>query len=334
MAFAATTTSGPGASVGSLDEVEAVIQAHARPMPWAVRRTAVAATFRGRISSGWAALPAEPLAGVEQGITFGLASAPLLLKGASGTQRVPANTPWAVPSNGGWRIVFSRDTDLRLIHGDGAAMGAPATAHRPIRFRDTQERAMRAAINASTPVWVDDRWRPIPSLASLSREQIHGAGSDVRPVIPPVDHDTTAAFLVLAAWALEQHTEPTADARLGRVLEYVDTHVSDPSLSTDTVAAGCGLSRRTIQGIFADHGGLAAHIRRRRLRAALRIITADRQHFPDLDGVARATGLGSRRTLERAMRQVYGITPRQARDQILAGYRLREVESLATTRAS
>lgn len=309
---------------GPLLRVDTALQLSTPPMPWSGRRTKDVVSFRGRVGPGWAQLPVTPLAEIDQGVTFGLASAPVILKRLGRSHPVPANTPWAVPSDGTWRLVFTRTVDLRLIHGNGSVVNAPPSARRPLRFQGTCERAIRAAINAATPVWIDQRCRPIANLASLQPSHLRTTPSPVRPLGPLVDHDSTAAFVMLATWAFEQHGK-AADPRLDRVIEHIDARLADPGLSTDTIAAGCGVSRRTLQTLFADHGGIAGYLRRRRLTAALGIL-ADGDQVPDLDDVAQAAGLGSRRTLERAVRQVYGLTPRQARAQILAGVPLRELE--------
>ncbi len=318
-----TSVSTAGLGGVQLTDLESVLQISAPPAPWAGRRTSIVATFRGRVVPGWAQLPADPLPGIRHGITFGLASAPLILRSPGGSHHVPANTPWAVASHRGWRVVFTRAADLRLIHADGAGLGAPASLRRPLRFLGPNERALRAAVVASTPVWIDERCRPIANLASVEAARFHGERTTIRSVDPSLDSDTTAAFVLLATWALEQQL-CEANPRLERVVDYVDNHLADPTLSTDTVAVGCALSRRTLQTLLADQGGVASYLRRRRVTAALDLLTQDPEVTPDLDEVARATGLGSRRTLERAMRQVYGLTPRQARAEVLAGFPLRE----------
>ncbi len=310
-------------SGGQLTEVDAVLQISTPPLPWAGRRTSALTTFRGRVVPGWAQLPVSPLAGIEHGITFGLASAPVILKSVEGSHQVPANTPWAVNSDGTWRLVFPRTADLRLIHGDGAVMNAPASLRRPLRFLGTSEKTLRAAIAASTAVWVDERCRQIANLASVEASRFAADRATIRSLNPPVDHDATVAFVMLATWALDQQPREI-DPRLDRIVEHVDAHLADPTLSTDTIAAGCAVSRRTLQTLLADQGGVASYVRRRRLVAALDLLTADVDSVPDPDEVAQATGLGSRRTLERAMRQVYGLTPRQARSQVLAGFPLQE----------
>jgi len=332
MSSASAPAVDPGLPGGLLTGLEGVLQVSANPVPWSGRRTRVAVTFRGRVSPGWAQLPATPLAGVEHGVTFGLASAPVILKSALGSNPVPASSPWALPSDGTWKVVFTRTTDLRLIHGNGAVMSTPAAVGRPLRFHGTCERAMRAAIKAATPVWVDERCRTVGNLASLSATQVRTSQTVLRPLGPSVDDDTTAAFVMLATWAFEQHSRD-GDPRVDRVVEYIDAHLADPGLSTDTIAAGCGVSRRTLQNSLAGHGGVASYLRRRRLTAALGLLTADGEQMADLDEVALATGLGSRRTLERAMRQVYGLTPRQAQIQVVAGFPLRELGT-SSTRAS
>lgn len=314
-------------------ELGGILQSATLIEPWALQRTSYAFTFRGRFRRGDAHLAAAPLPNLHRGITFGLASTPLVLKGVGSSFPVPANTPWAVPAAGAWRVVFSQTTDLRLIHCDAAnlqvvrpgpgqrpaPLGSP---HRPLRFDGPERQVMRAAIKSATAVWIDDKSRPIINLAS-SVPEVNGAVT-VRPVGSSIDRDTMAAFVLMATWVLDQHLH-SADHRLERVLEHIESCISDPGLTTASVAAHTRLSRRTLQGLFAEHGGLATVIRRKRLERVVQLLTADPKHCPSLDDVARSTGLGSRRTVERAMRQVYGLTAQQARSQVLAGYALREV---------
>jgi AraC-like DNA-binding protein len=258
--------------------------------PWAIRRGLHAILFRGRLRPGTAALPEMPLPGVERGISFGLSSAPVVLRSVGGSFSVRANTPWAVPSDGSWRLVVDQVTDLRLVHGDGAAVQAKAFGHRPIRFDGHERTIMRAAIKASTPLWVDARSEPITDLSRYGGTE---PMSIAQPIGTLADHDISAAFLMMATWALEQRQEDE-DQRLSRVIEYVGSRLADPGLSTASVATHCRLSRRTLQTLFASHGGLASYIRRQRLAEVLRLLASEQ--LPDLDAVAQATGLGSRRT--------------------------------------
>ncbi|RNL62312.1 AraC family transcriptional regulator [Nocardioides marmoriginsengisoli] len=276
--------------------------------------------FRGRMHPGTTPLPALPTES-GTGITFGLASRPIVLASLAGSYPVRASTPWAIPSDGTWRLVAAETTDLHLVHSAGLPVRVPALGTRLIRFDGPDRKVMRAAIKSMTPSWIDDDGQQVADLAPYGPEAQHRAR--LRPVHAASDHDTVAAFVMMASWALERNRS-IADQRLERVLAHIDQHLADPGLTTASIATRTRLSRRTLQGLFSTHGGLAAHIRRRRVVAAVGHLVADPGAFPDLDEVAHATGLGSRRTLERAMRHVYGLTPGQAREHVLSGEVLRE----------
>ncbi|MCZ4499309.1 MAG: hypothetical protein JWQ74_1862 [Marmoricola sp.] len=327
MSAIATATAVLPASVGP----EAALRTRGLLRPWALRRGPGVLTFRGRVREGTSTLPVAPVAEVSRGITYGLASTPVLLRNVGGSYPVPANTPWAVASDGTWRVVLSQHTDLRLVHVGSGGIDGPALLHRPIRFTGEERKVMRAAIKSITPIWVDDRSRPIANLTGLPVGD--PSPFTVRPLGPLNDQDLTAGFYVMARYGLASQ-ESSADQRLGRAIDHIESQLSDPALNVAAVASATKLSRRTLQTLFVQVGGVASYIRKQRLAAVLRHLTADAERFPDLDVVAAATGFGSRRTLERAMRQTYGLTPKQARSHVLAGSLLREVPVVAELRAS
>lgn len=290
---------------------------------WALEESGVGLLFRGRINAGALRLPAHGSPSSPSGVTLGYASAPLVLHSVGGSFTVGASVPWAVPSSGEWRISLSQVADLRLVHTSGKAIELP-TLSRPIRFEEPASTFVRAAIQNATPIWVDQQLRQVEDLAAprLSegvRPIRRGGGDRLR------ERDGVAAFRLLVSWALQQHAA-AVDPQLALVTGFIDAHLSDPGLTTNMIAARTGLSRRTLQAMFSPQGGVAAFIRRRRLEAALHRLTAPAEEGADLDAVAAVVGLGSRRTLERAMRQVYGLTPRQARSRVLAGVPLRAIE--------
>ena len=271
--------------------------------------------FRGRIEPGAVTLPALD----EDQISFGLSTAPLVFRSFSGTHRIAANTPWALSRSRDWRVRIDRSTDLRLVHvtrtGHDAGSG-------PMRFDPARRLIVRAALQAATPVWIDHRLRQVPNLAAADVRQI-------RMLDPTRDPGQSDELRILFA-SLVEWTEPETapDEGLHPVVRFIDSHLDDPALGT-TLAVKVGVSQRTLQSQFAPYGGVATYIRRRRVRAAVELLTTDPETSPDLDEVARSTGLGSRRTLERALRDVHGYTPYQLRRRVLAGLPLTAVERSA-----
>lgn len=306
------------------DEVGDLIRVRTEPAPWAARRYGEDRMFRGRLLAGTAVLPPRTGSGGTHGITLGLSSRPIVLRSVGVAHHISAQVPWVVRADAEWRVTVSEPTDLRLVHSHEFAPGlvdSAVSASRPTRFDGRQSKIVRAAIKSATPEWIDTADQPVKDLALSSGKQLRLVGS--RTAADSYDRDHVNAFVLMMSWAFEQHTGDR-DPRFAAVTQYIRARLADPNLNTHTIAEELRISRRTLQSLFEAEGGVAGYIRRLRLAAVLRLITRDADQVPDLEAVAELTGLGSRRTLERAMRQVYGLTPRQARAHVLAGNLLRE----------
>jgi AraC-like DNA-binding protein len=263
---------------------------------------------RARLEAG--TLPLPPLDGDHA--TFGLASSPLVLRSMTSVHRIPAQAPWAVNRNREWRVLAERAADLRLVHvrslplGDGGA--------RAFRFDADRSALVRSAIRAATPIWVDQRLRVVDNLAHADpgRSRMVESAASVTTIC-----ELRHVFVSLGLWA-GIPSEPGEDA-LRPVLDHIQAHLDDPGLNATTVSTHTLVSRRTIQAAFTAYGGVAAYIRRQRVLAAVTALTIDPDRAPDLDAIAVATGFGSRRTMERAIRAVFDDTPAQIRRRALAG---------------
>lgn len=252
----------------------------------------------------------------DQQVTFGLASAPVRVRSLDHGQRIPAHTAWAISRSRTWQISAPEPADLRLVHISGVA--STGFDSRPARFDGAHGSVVRALIRAATPTWVDEALRSIENLGATDP-------SRVRPLDAPRETramaDLAAMLATLMPQALRAST-PEFDAELMPLVQLIDAHLADRSLAPDQLASWAHLSRRALQTSFAPFGGVAAFIRRRRVDAAISLLTAAVDDVPDLDQVAERTGLGSRRTLERAVRGTYGLTPVQARRRVLSGQSL------------
>jgi AraC-like DNA-binding protein len=107
-------------------------------------------------------------------------------------------------------------------------------------------------------------------------------------------------------------TEASQPLRRTRAEAYIDAHLADPNLDSAAVAAGIGASRSSLYAVFADEGGIARFIQRRRLerlRAALR-----RPHDGrTVAALAHAHGFDDESRFNRAFRAAFGIPPGQYR---------------------
>jgi AraC-like DNA-binding protein len=111
-------------------------------------------------------------------------------------------------------------------------------------------------------------------------------------------------------WAGRGRIAESDDAALTRerIHRFVRRHAHDTSLDASAVAAGCGVSRRTLfRALAADGETLTGLIRRLRVGRAQQILrTAPGRPLP---AVARDCGFGSAAQLHRAFRAATGTTP-------------------------
>nr|BFD88087.1 AraC family transcriptional regulator [Streptomyces sp. Xyl84] len=113
-----------------------------------------------------------------------------------------------------------------------------------------------------------------------------------------------------ASWAAGTAPPRASAAALTRerVHRFVRWNLTDPALDAAGVAAGCGVSRRTMYRALAEDGEpLTELIRGLRVSLAQRLVSA----HPDrtLAAVAHECGFGSEAQLYRAFKHVTGMTP-------------------------
>ncbi|MFG2356978.1 helix-turn-helix domain-containing protein [Streptomyces sp. NPDC048521] len=148
-------------------------------------------------------------------------------------------------------------------------------------------------------------------LVGLNRMQ----GHDARAAAALLPHavDLLDTGLSWAAGSAPPEASATALTR-ERIHRFVRRHAADPRLDAAAVAAGCGISRRTMyRALAADGASLSELIRRVRVSHAQRLLLS-RPERP-LAAVARACGFGGAAQLHRAFRAVTGMTPGAYRDR-------------------
>ncbi|TDD50234.1 AraC family transcriptional regulator [Nonomuraea terrae] len=120
-----------------------------------------------------------------------------------------------------------------------------------------------------------------------------------------VRQDGRAAALAPGSMTFLDSTRPYA---LERVHRFVQRHAHDLRLDAPAVAAGCGMSRRSLFRVLAADGEpLTALIRRLRVARARQLLRA-RPGLP-LAAVALECGFAGTAQLHRAFRSVTGTTP-------------------------
>ncbi|WP_413657991.1 helix-turn-helix domain-containing protein [Paraburkholderia phenoliruptrix] len=106
-----------------------------------------------------------------------------------------------------------------------------------------------------------------------------------------------------AKGALERHGDV-----LQRAKNYIEANLGDSELDVEQVSKAIGVSRRTLNRIFAAHGTTAARwLWQKRLEASHASLTEGRsQHIAD---VAIACGFSDFSHFSRAFKKTYGIAP-------------------------
>jgi AraC-like DNA-binding protein len=108
--------------------------------------------------------------------------------------------------------------------------------------------------------------------------------------------------------------EAVFEANRRRVLNYVEQHLRDPLLSVSSVAAGLGVSARTIQKLFADDElHLSERIRAARLQRAAGALRDPLLRHMTIASIAADTGFTGPESFSRSFRESYGCAPREYR---------------------
>lgn len=92
----------------------------------------------------------------------------------------------------------------------------------------------------------------------------------------------------------------------------IHEQASDPGFDVNQLAAQCGVSRRTLNRIYAKHDiQAAAEILRTRTQKAMALISEN--HALGIETVAAASGFNSLSTMARAFKKAYGTSPADLR---------------------
>lgn len=114
--------------------------------------------------------------------------------------------------------------------------------------------------------------------------------------------------------AREQAGSDLRSALLGRIKRLIEDRLDQPELDTDLICREFGLSRSSLYRLFEPLGGVANHIRVRRLARALGDLIAPRRERARVADIAFHWGFGSEASFSRAFRAAYGMSPREARE--------------------
>nr|WP_222532870.1 helix-turn-helix domain-containing protein [Azospirillum sp. 412522] len=103
-------------------------------------------------------------------------------------------------------------------------------------------------------------------------------------------------------------------ALLDRIKEFIEMKLEAPELGTALICDSFGLSRSALYRLFEPLGGVAKHVRDRRLARALDDLVTPRRERSRIADIAYHWGFGSEASFSRAFRTHYGMSPGEARE--------------------
>ncbi|AUT76250.1 helix-turn-helix domain-containing protein [Paraburkholderia hospita] len=152
------------------------------------------------------------------------------------------------------------------------------------------------------------------TMGALAGAVIRGAANVDAELEPCAASKLAASIIDIFAAAVETEFRDTKGAleRHGDVLQraktYIEANLGDSELDVEMVSNAIGVSRRTLNRIFAAHGTTAARwLWQKRLEASHTSLTEGRsQHIAD---VAVACGFSDFSHFSRAFKKTYGVAP-------------------------
>ena len=149
---------------------------------------------------------------------------------------------------------------------------------------------------------------PALSLLRLRAETFLGAEYDARPP----EFDALAEALAEAAAAVDREKRSHNEVLKEQILRFVDQNITNPNLCVAYAAAEHGLSEDYYSRFFHEQIGVtfSRYVEIQRLDLAERML---RSTGRPVEAVATECGFGSVRTLRRAFKRRFGITPSEIR---------------------
>lgn len=120
-----------------------------------------------------------------------------------------------------------------------------------------------------------------------------------------------AACVAPSAATAERAQAPLEALTYRRARRLIDAHMHLPDWDAEALRLALGMSRASLYRVFARFGGVAAHIRQRRLARAHALLAAAEGRGL-VSQVAAQCGFVSDAHFSRAFRAAYGYSPREA----------------------
>jgi AraC-like DNA-binding protein len=136
------------------------------------------------------------------------------------------------------------------------------------------------------------------------------------PALAEMVHAMLLGCLPPCAGAPALGNEVTARASIERIIRR---HIGSARLDVARLCALSGISRSALYRMFEDTGGVAAHIRRLRLRLAADDLANPALAAIPIAALAEKRGFHCAASFSRSFREAYGLSPSEAREAALRG---------------
>ena len=105
-----------------------------------------------------------------------------------------------------------------------------------------------------------------------------------------------------------------SDRRLQDVLKFIEVHLSDPKLSSTSVATGCGISTRYLSFLLNHHGTpFSTLVWDKRLKVAAQWLLSSKSTEASISEIAYRVGFKCPAHFSRMFKRHYQVSPRQYR---------------------
>jgi len=143
----------------------------------------------------------------------------------------------------------------------------------------------------------------------------HAAGPATEDLLALVEPTIQLAAACLGTSAERRFAAaPAIDpAKLAAVRSFIERNLGDPTLDADVICKQMGLSRSALYRLFEPLGGVAAHIRQRRLNQCLRELVSPRHRARRISEIAFGWGFTNEASFSRAFRAAFDVSPSDAR---------------------
>jgi AraC-like DNA-binding protein len=110
--------------------------------------------------------------------------------------------------------------------------------------------------------------------------------------------------------------ESRSHASLVIIRRHIDQRLTQPGLNADSLAKRFGLSRASLYRLFEPVGGVAGYIRQARLDRAYQELMASENDGRRIGPIAFSLGFRNVSAFNRLFKARYGVSPREARENI------------------